>query len=120
MKRNKILGIFWLLVCGYFSVAIIWQLSNTLTVPNLKLTAPLLFVFFACAIYLVGVGGSIFLLRGARWAQTLVGVVALFSVLVLTYQIYVSRSFSVWDALVAVFAIASVVLLLFRRGPVAA
>jgi hypothetical protein len=122
MKTYRILGIFWLLFCGYGCFNFLREL---LALPGTTGLWPVWFVLAGlCLLDLAGIVASIFLFRGAKWARWFVGLFAAFTALCGIAYIMMARSLHSYTvciiAGVCVFATISVVLLFLpKHEPVA-
>ena len=118
MKTQRILGISWLIFCGYFGLLLLWQLLHGI-VLKARPTPDLYIGIFACAVYLYGIVASVFLFRGARWARRGVSRVAALTLIGVVAQ-FIALWFSWFAFGVGLFALASLVLLFMaRHEPVA-
>jgi hypothetical protein len=118
MKTHKVLGAGWLVFCGYFGLLLLWQLLHGI-VLKARPTPDLFIAIFACAVYLCGIVASIFLFRGARWARSIVGLVAALTFIAVVAQ-FIALWFSWFACIVGIFALVSLVFLfLSKHEPVA-
>jgi len=123
MKTYRILGILWLALCSFMAFLLIWRLCQLIGFELTKFRPTLLFfkVLFMGLIYLAGVIVSIFLIRGARWARSFLGLFAVFNAILVIWSVVDDRPFSIcWADGLGLFALVSAVLLFWpRHEPVA-
>ena len=76
MNKNRILGALWLAFCSYSSFNLLQALQSLHPAhPGQEVARYVL--GFSCLLFLAGVVGSIFLIRGATWARWIVSLVAI-------------------------------------------
>jgi len=121
-KPHRVLGILWLIFCGYFGITMLWRMRHEFShYPNIRLIEYV--GDLICLMYLAGIVASIFLLRGATWARIVIGVVALVTSSVFIALLVFAHSSTVPGSVVgvlALFAFTSGILLLFPRRHAAA
>ena len=113
MKTHHILGSLWLAFCSFIVAATLWHLKQTHGIY-------LLLSIGICLAYLAGAVASLFLFRGAAWARIMIASLALLALFVCFAQFVAYKSPTIWTGVVGVFALVSVILLLFPRRYVAA
>ena len=94
MKTQRILGILWLALCSFTGLSLLWQLSHIFftDLSKFRPTPDLFLAILTCLVYLAGAVASFYLFRGARWARSFVGLIAVLSVIACIGQIIAFRS----------------------------
>lgn len=104
-------------ICGFFVVSLSLAAHHAVTATSYRLANLALLGFFTL-LCLAGVVGSLYILRGARWASILVGIVALLTVTVSLmgmFAFFNSAPYSVVGVAFDAFAIISVGVFWFSR-----
>jgi hypothetical protein len=120
MKTHHILGILWLALCSAVTISMLGWLRQLLSQSEFRLTPNLLLASFMFVAYLTGAIASLFLLRGAVWARTAVGIVAVLSVIACISQFIAMGRLSAFAGALGICALASLAPLLFPPRHVAA
>ena len=110
MKTQRIFGILWLAL--FLLVIAIWLLK---LVRGGDVTSDLAFHPIAGIVYLFGVIACAFVIQDARWARVSVAIMALAIALLAVYIMWQERRFHPVDACLAIFCVASAVVLLLPR-----
>jgi hypothetical protein len=111
MKSHHVFGVLWLLFCSFFAldmVAIFFRLYS-----SHKLGSPLYVCLgiIATAFLWVGIGASIFLIRGAVWAKRFIGFIAVLCLLGCAGHFLAYGYVSEWQLLESAFSLVSVFVL---------
>ena len=119
MKTHRILGILWLALCCYSVLNLLLALLEFHPNAN-RFWVAWSFLGGSCLLYLVGIGASIFLFRGARWARWFIAVLAVWEAFSTTAYLVTSKSFHIWSGFCIVLGVVSLVLLFLpKHEPVA-
>jgi hypothetical protein len=117
MKRLRILGILWVLFCGYvFYDLFQWTLYPDWPGVSWRDFVRFYLQIFFCLLNLAGMVAATFLFRGARWARWFIVLVALLIALTAIDDMVWLKSVSVWAAFYACFSLVSIPLLLFPKS----
>ncbi len=118
----QILGILWIALCGFFCATLSLAIYHIITAGGYRLDNLAIVAFFVL-LYLAGVVGSFYVLRGSRWGRILVGIIALLTVtasLLGLFAFFDSAPYSTIGVAFDVLAVASAGILLFSRRHVSA
>ena len=117
MKTHQILGMIWLVLCGYFGFSILRHVHQLYSADRLGDTATwaVCLVMVMCLLYFVGVVVSVFLIRGKLWARRFIGLIAAFSLLGCVGRLIALGSLGPWLCLVSIFSLVSVIILFYPK-----
>ena len=111
MKTQRIFGILWLAL--FILVIGIWLLK---LVRGGDVSSDLAFHPLAGVVYLFGVIASAFVIQDARWASIAIAILAMMIAFLAVYIMWQAGRFHPVDTCLAIFCVASAVVLLPRRA----